>query len=82
MRISSLTGLRGVAAVSVLHERCAIADAWATALMAAGPERAWTLAEEQGLEVLLLEDAPDGGFSERMTGEFSRNLLRAPGGSR
>ncbi|MBL8951760.1 MAG: FAD:protein FMN transferase [Myxococcaceae bacterium] len=68
-----------LAEVSVLHARCALADAWATALMAAGPDRAWALALAQGLDVLLLEEAPDGGFTERVTEGFARVLLR-PGG--
>jgi thiamine biosynthesis lipoprotein len=63
-------------AASVLHDRCGLADAWATALMAAGPERAWALATEQGLDVLLLEDGPDGGLVERMTPGFERVMLR------
>ncbi len=66
-----------LAAVSVLHERCGLADAWATALMASGPERAWELANAQGLDVLLLVDAPDGGFEERMTAGFRRVLITA-----
>lgn len=64
-------------AASVLHERCGLADAWATALMAAGPQRAWALASEHGLDVLLLEDGPDGGLVERMTPGFARVMLRA-----
>ncbi len=63
-------------AASVLHERCGLADAWATALMAAGPEKAWALAHEHGLDVLLMEDGPDGGLVERMTAGFERVMLR------
>lgn len=69
--------LHRLAAVSVLHDRCALADAWATALMAAGPDRGWELARAQGLDVLFLEEAADGGFAERMTPGFERVLLRA-----
>ncbi|MEQ1693869.1 MAG: FAD:protein FMN transferase, partial [Gemmatimonas sp.] len=39
-------------AASVLHERCSLADAWATALMVVGPERAWSMAESNNLDVL------------------------------
>ncbi len=40
--------------VSVLAENCMRADAWATALLVVGPERAWTLAREHQLEVMLI----------------------------
>jgi thiamine biosynthesis lipoprotein len=66
----------GLLSASVLHPRCAAADAWATALMAAGPDRAWALAEANGLEVLLLLDAGDGGVVERASPGFSSALLR------
>jgi thiamine biosynthesis lipoprotein len=62
-------------AASVLHERCGLADAWATALMAAGPERAWALANQHGLDVVLMEDGPDGGLLERMTPGFARAMI-------
>jgi thiamine biosynthesis lipoprotein len=65
-------------AASVLHDECAMADAWATALMAAGPERAWQLVQEHGLEVLLLIDAGDGTLEERMTEGFARVVRRTP----
>jgi len=63
-------------AVSVLAERCAVADAWATALMAAGPERAWTLAQERQLDVLLLVAGEGAALSERVTPGFAATLLR------
>lgn len=63
---------------SVLHVECAMADAWATALMAAGPDSAWTLAEANGLEVLLLVDGGDGQVSERVTPGFARVIRRLP----
>jgi thiamine biosynthesis lipoprotein len=63
-------------AVSVLHERCALADAWATALMAAGPERAWALALERRLDALLLVEGPGGRVEERATPGFSAVLVR------
>jgi FAD:protein FMN transferase len=56
---------------SVLHDRCAMADAWATALMVAGPDRAWQLAQAAGLEVLLLVAAEKGRVKERATPGFS-----------
>ncbi len=63
-------------AVSVMHAECAVADAWATALMAAGPDRAWELAEENGLDVLLLIDGGEGRVTERATSGFSAALRR------
>jgi len=65
-------------AVSVLHERCAMADAWATALLVVGPEMAWTLAQANGLDVLLLVAGPDGQVLERMTSGFSSIVDRVP----
>lgn len=64
--------------VSVLHERCALADAWATALLVVGPERAWALAAANGLDVLLLVAGPDGQLVERMTDGFAAARLRDP----
>jgi thiamine biosynthesis lipoprotein len=63
-------------AVSVMHGKCAVADAWATALMAAGPERAWQLAEANGLDVLLLIDGGGGRVTERTTPGFTAALRR------
>jgi len=63
-------------AVSVLHQRCAIADAWATALMAAGPERAWALVERHHLDAMLLIEGLDGGIEEHATASFEATLLR------
>lgn len=57
--------------VSVLHERCALADAWATALLAAGPDRAWALAQREDLEVLLLLAGEHGEIIERATPGFT-----------
>ena len=57
--------------VSVLHESCALADAWATALLAAGPERAWELAQRAQLEVLLLVSGEGGEVVERATPGFA-----------
>lgn len=65
-------------AVSVLHERCSAADAWATALLAAGPEQAWELAIAEGIDALLLVEAPDGGVLQRLTPGFARALPTAP----
>ncbi len=61
---------------SVLHERCSLADAWATALMVVGPERAWAMAEANGLEVLLLIAGENGNVQERMTAGFKASVMR------
>jgi thiamine biosynthesis lipoprotein len=48
------------ASVSVLHERAADADAWATALSVLGPSEGYELAEREGLAVLFLLPAEEG----------------------
>jgi len=65
-------------AASVLHPRCADADAWATALMVAGPDSAWALAEREGLEVALLIAGPGGEVEERLTAGFAARRLPSP----
>jgi thiamine biosynthesis lipoprotein len=62
-------------AASVLHARCADADAWATALMVAGPDSAWALARAAGLDVALLVSVPGGEVEERLTDGFRAALL-------
>lgn len=68
-------------AVSVLHPSCMVADAWATALLAAGPERAQALAAERGgavgIDVLLLIDAGDGQITEWATPGFRARFAPA-----
>ncbi len=61
--------------VSVLHDRCALADAWATALLVVGPERARALAEANGLDVLLLVAGEGGEVVEWTTPGFARVRL-------
>jgi thiamine biosynthesis lipoprotein len=65
-------------AASVLHPRCADADAWATALMVAGPDSAWALAGREGLEVALLIAGPGGEVEERLTAGFAARRLAPP----
>jgi thiamine biosynthesis lipoprotein len=43
------------ASVTVLHERCALADAWSTALMVLGVDDGLPLASRHGLAVLWIE---------------------------
>jgi len=46
--------LNNIASVTVLAPTCMDADAWATALLVAGPERGLLLARRLGLDVLML----------------------------
>lgn len=65
-------------AASVLHARCADADAWATALMVAGPDSAWALARAAGLDAALLVGTPGGEVEERLTDGFRAALVTMP----
>lgn len=65
-------------AASVLHARCAEADAWATALMVAGPDSAWALARAAGLDAALLVGTPGGEVEERLTDGFRAALVTLP----
>lgn len=49
-----------LASVTVLADNCAAADAWATALMAMGEQRAVRLADSLGLKALFIIRAGDG----------------------
>lgn len=60
-----------LASVSVVDERCATADAWATALLVLGEEGV-ERAEELGLAALFLFREEGGGFGERTTSAFDR----------
>ncbi|NNC54447.1 MAG: FAD:protein FMN transferase, partial [Pseudomonadales bacterium] len=53
-----------LASVTVIADLAMQADAWATALMVAGPEKAMALAKQQQLAVLLLQRAHDAGDSQ------------------
>lgn len=64
-----------LAAVSVLHPRCALADAWATALMVVGPDEALDLARAQGIEVYVVMSTESDGFVDEMTEGFRRRLV-------
>jgi len=49
-----------LASVSVFHPRCAVADAWATALMVMGEEEGYERAADEGLAALFLVRDGDG----------------------
>lgn len=59
-----------LASVSVIHEECAYADAYATALMVLGPEEGPVLAERLGLAALFIIRLGDNAFEVRQTPVF------------
>lgn len=59
-----------LASVSVIHERCMEADAWATALMVRGPADGLALAERLGLRALLQWRDADGRWREAASRAF------------
>lgn len=67
-----------VASVSVIHDSCAMADAYATALMAMGDaERACAMAEKRSLAASLTIATDDtGGFTYIMTDPFVAYLQK------
>jgi len=52
-----------LASATVLHESCAWADAYATAILVLGPEAGLALANEHELAALLISREPDGAFT-------------------
>ena len=66
----------GLRSVSVIHETCAVADAWATALMVLGPAEGLRTARREGLAVLLVVEDGSGNLAVRSTAAFDRHVLR------
>lgn len=62
-----------VVSVTVLHERCALADGLATVLSVLNEEQGMAFADRQQLAVLWLVNTEDG-IQERMTPAFARYL--------
>lgn len=60
-----------LASVTVLHDNCTMADAWATALLCLGPEHGPAMAETHGLAALFLERGNDD-FKVWHTAQFAR----------
>ncbi len=58
--------------VSVIHEECMIADAYATAIMVLGMDSGFQLAERKKLAVLFLVRNEDGTITEKASTEFQR----------
>ena len=59
-----------VASVTVLARSCMLADAWATALLVAGPEKGLLMAQRMGMDVLFLMRRA-GGLTEIGLGRFA-----------
>ena len=65
----------GVASVTVLARTCMHADAWATALLVAGPGEGLAMAQRRGLEALFLLRRPEG-LVEMGLGRFGASTAR------
>jgi len=61
-----------LASVSVLHPQCALADAYATALMVMGPQKGYDFAVSKDLAALFITSEQDAGFAARATPAFER----------
>lgn len=70
----------GLRAVSVIAERCSLADARSTALNVLGPDDGYTLAVAQGWAALFVTDDGTGGFIERETPAFTAAVPGRSGG--
>lgn len=68
---------RGVSVTVIVpgNTDCTLADAWATALNAMGPDEGLALAEQQGIAAFFIEKTNDG-FRERMTSSFKPYLVQ------
>ena len=53
-----------------------LADAWATALLVAGPGKALELAEQNNLAILLIERT-ESGFKETFNDKFAATIAAA-----
>ena len=67
-----------LASVSVIAERCVVADGLATALEVLGPDDGYALAVERGWAALFLSRDEDGAITERATPAFA-TLVAAAG---
>lgn len=63
-----------LASATVVHNECTSADAYATAMMVLGPEKAKELASKHKLAVFLLIHDGKGGFLRWMTPQFKEPL--------
>jgi len=60
-----------LASASVIHPECALADAYATALMVLGPEKGLAFAEARGLAAFLIIHGEDGALITKQTPVFA-----------
>jgi len=67
-----------LASVSVIADRCVVADGLATALEVLGPDDGYALAVERGWAALFLIRGEDGAIAERATPAFSAALASSP----
>jgi thiamine biosynthesis lipoprotein len=65
-----------VASVTVLARSCMLADAWATALLVAGPDEGLAMAQRMGMDVLFLLRRAEG-LVETGLGRFGRSADRS-----
>lgn len=66
-----------LASVTVVDPSCMRADAWATALLAAGPDAGFELAEREQLAAFFIVRTRDG-FEERQTSRFNQLPANPP----
>lgn len=64
----------GLSSVTVFAPDCTTADAYATALMALGPQRGLELAEREGLAVWMLIRGDDGGLTTAASSAFASGI--------
>jgi len=72
----------GLASVTVVHEECMAADAWATALIVLGVERGLALARAQGLAALFIVRDAGGALRDAVTPAFAALTLPGAGTAR
>ncbi len=64
--------------VSVVHESCALADAYATTLMVMGADQGFAWASDQGIAAFLITRNPDGALQYKVTDAFKPYLAEVP----
>lgn len=65
-----------LASVTVIADDCAVADAYATALMVLGPEQGMALAKQLNLAAFFILRTPEGTHEERSTPTFDTLLAK------
>lgn len=75
------SAIHNLLSVSVLHQKCALADAWATALMVSGEKHALEIAEREGLVAYLMVNTKEGikifytkGFEAKFAEKDKKNI--------